>query len=156
MFLAQISLQKSSTSNLMKHIKIKHPKEHELFEAASTSRVQHGKRSATLSTSAEPKLKQQKLNLSPNILLQKCSELVTNHGRPLSIFADKAMQDILSLIPGNVKIYPEKVRCHIEQQAAALREKASKALGNKLLSLEFDFAECMGRSFLGKDQFDIL
>lgn len=132
-----------------------HIAEYIVFEKNQQASPQTSKRPST-STSAEIKIKQSKLNFPSISLLQYCADLVTNHGRPLSIFKDKAMQDILSMIPGGMKIYPDKVKIFIEKQAEEKRAKASEFLSNKLLSLEFDFAENMGRSFLGMKNYFIL
>lgn len=133
-------------------MKARHDKEFKAFEGKLQPLVvtpAPKRPTSSTSTAAEPTLKQQKLNFTSDVLLQKCSDLVTVHGRPLSLFTDKAMQEILSMVPGGIKMYPEKVRASIVQQAGGKRVKAVEYLKNKLISLEFDFAENMGRAFLG-------
>ncbi|XP_063538085.1 uncharacterized protein LOC134747389 [Cydia strobilella] len=87
-------------------------------------------------------------------VMQYCTELITVHGRPLSIVEDEAFEKILRLIPGLTQrdvnsINVKNVKENIKQQSHDVRFEITKQLNNKLVALKVDVASVKLRRFLG-------
>lgn len=92
-------------------------------------------------------------NATKNVM-QCCTRLVTDHGRPFSLIEDKALRDLLKLIPGVTQnehqaINIKNVRSSIQDMAHEIRGKICKEIKNNLLSLKVDVASIKLRRFLG-------
>lgn len=91
-----------------------------------------------------------------SVLMPHCVGLVTQCGRPLQIFEDQPMKEILGLgrKGANEEEYKAingpNVRAAIADECAALREKIYKELANRIVNLTADMATCQHRCFLGK------
>ncbi|CAK9289890.1 unnamed protein product [Gordionus sp. m RMFG-2023] len=91
------------------------------------------------------------INISSNDLMSSILELVTVNGRPLSIIEDSGFQRIINpLLSGlNLVINKENLSRTINKTAQSIRDKISREVEGKLISLKVDAVQRLDRSILG-------
>ncbi|CAK1591073.1 unnamed protein product [Parnassius mnemosyne] len=122
-------------ANLLKHLSKYHEKEYK--EVLLLNKENYN-------LSKKPRLSTQ------DSLLQECTNLVTVHGRPLTLIDDHAFQNILSMIPNiNLAINSQNVRCTLKDTADQLRSNLANEVRNLPICLKVDVASLSNRSFMG-------
>ncbi|KAL5246159.1 hypothetical protein ACI65C_013567 [Semiaphis heraclei] len=153
------SLKGKHGSNLEKHIFAYHKTQYvELQNAKSNTSDTSISNSATAEKLMTNFMKKQciTINMSEQILLTACVELVTMNGRPLTMMKDSGFRKIIDPIlvglgsqANCININEHNIKKHISDTASNIISTITQDMDNKLVSLKVDGVTRHNKSFLG-------
>lgn len=86
------------------------------------------------------------IKMSPDDLLEACTDMVTLDGRPFEIFEDigfwKIINPILEGMGNKVTINKRNIRCEVNERASQIIDEIKKLVKNCLVCLKMD---CVSR-----------
>lgn len=157
------SIKGNHSGNLQRHVQSCHKEIFDNISAGSSqppssnSSATTKKRRLNIQPTLDDVVIKQKTNISvnitPDLLKEACTELVTVNGRPFSIFNDsgfrKILDPIIAGLDNKIAINPENIKKNVSLNALSLKEKITTELKGKLLSFKVDGASRLDRSILG-------
>ncbi|XP_018574395.1 uncharacterized protein LOC108913338 [Anoplophora glabripennis] len=99
-----------------------------------------------------------KIEISKEILINACVELVTVNGRPFNLMADSGFEKILTPIKAGLfkkikdkqfSLSPECIQKYVSKEANDLKLKIMEEVKHRMVSLKVDGVTRIDRSFLG-------
>lgn len=91
--------------------------------------------------------------MSPDDLLEACTDMVTLDGRPFEIFEDigfgKIINPILEGMGNKVTINKRNIRCEVNERASQIIDEIKKLVKNRLVCLKMDCVSRKDKSILG-------
>lgn len=93
------------------------------------------------------------LEITEDIIMNSCVELVTRNGRPFRLIDDsgfrKIIDPVLKALNAKRAITAETVKDRVQEEAKSKREEISQSLKNRMFSLKIDSASRLDRALLG-------
>lgn len=144
-------------TNLKKHLLRIHNFEEENFKTvtvSSTSTSDSASKSTQLTINEMNTIK---IEISKQILIDACVELVTVNGRPFTLMEDSGFKKILDPIKRGIlkktkedfSLTAESIQKYISKEASALRQQIINEVKNTMVSVKIDGVSRLDRSFLG-------
>lgn len=144
-------------TNLKKHLLRIHNFEEENFKTvtvSSTSTSDSASKSTQLTINEMNTIK---IEISKQILIDACVELVTVNGRPFTLMEDSGFKKILDPIKRGLlkktkedfSLTAESIQKYISKEASALRQQIINEVKNTMVSVKIDGVSRLDRSFLG-------
>ncbi|KAH9379075.1 hypothetical protein HPB48_016523 [Haemaphysalis longicornis] len=92
------------------------------------------------------------LEITEDIIMNSCVELVTRNGRPFRLIDDsvfrKIIDPVLKALNAKLAITAETVKDRVQEEAKSKREEISQSLKNRMFSLKIDSASRLDRALL--------
>ncbi|KAL1474545.1 hypothetical protein MTO96_037891 [Rhipicephalus appendiculatus] len=93
------------------------------------------------------------LEITEDIIMNSCVELVTRNGRPFRLINDsgfrKIIDPVLKALSAKRAITAETVKDRVQEEAKSKREEISQSLKKRMFSLKIDSASRVDRALLG-------
>lgn len=93
------------------------------------------------------------IQMSPNDLMEACTDMVTLDGRPFDIFEDvgfrKIINPILKGMGNKVTINKRNIRCEVNERAIQIIDEIKKLVKNRLVCLKMDCVSRKDKPILG-------